>query len=727
MRKLLLILILLAPFSQAQNMVWLADGNSFSALEGGKIVKTTLPSMQKTTLIEADKLKPAGTTTSLRISDFSWSKDFKKVLLNVETSQLYHKTTGDAWVYDTVSGKLTQLGKGFAAKSLMFPKFSPDGLKVAYVVQQKKNNTTVYNIYTEDLGTGRIKALTNDTKDRTINGTFDWVYAEELFMDDGFRWSPDSKKIAYWNIDASKVRNYLMLNTTDSTYSFVVPVEYPKAGEDPSPAKIGVVDATTARTQWMNIAGDPRQNYLTKMEWVNANELILQQLTRKQNESKIIIANAQTGAARIISQEKDEAWIDVKPFWNGGDNIGWDWIEGGKAFLWASEKSGWRQLYRIGLDGKESLVTKGEYDVMKLYGIDEPNGYVYFSASPTNATQRYLYRTKLDGTGTAELVNPDKLEGTHSYTFSPNTHWARHSFSSHNYFPASEWISLPDHKPLDEAKAIAKNLREDAAATKQLSFFQVTTVDGIKMDGWMMKSKDFDPTKKYPLFLSVYGEPFGTTVTDTYGTGKSGQFGGNIADKGYLYVSLENRGTPVPKGRAWRKAVYRKIGIVNIRDQAMGVKELLKLPYVDSTRVASHGWSGGGSSTLNLMFQYPDIFQCGIAVAAVADQLQYDNTYQERYMGLPQENREDFVKGSPYTYAKNLKGKLLYMHGTGDDNVHYSNAERLVNELIKYNRQFRYMTYPMRSHGIWEGEGTSRFLSTLSTNFLLENCPPGGK
>ncbi|NWJ50483.1 MAG: DPP IV N-terminal domain-containing protein [Bacteroidetes bacterium] len=721
---ILLSVLTLACLSQTVN--WLPNGDSYLTLDNGKVIRVDLPSMKRTTLIEADQLTPTGAKQPINVSSSVWSDDNKKVLLGVKTTTQYHKTTGEVWVYDTESKKLTQLGNGLRQNGLMYAKFSPDAKNVAYVYQDKKPNSVVYNLYVEDLKSGKIKQLTFDTKDRIINGTFDWVYAEELYCRDGFRWSPDGKSIAFWNTDASKVRNYLMLNTTDSTYSFVVPVEYPKAGEDPSPVKIGVVDIASAKTKWMNIEGDPRQNYLTRMEWVNSNDLILQQLNRKQNESRIMLVNSKLGSAKKIWSENDKTWVDIEPSWNGGDNTGWNWIEKKKAFVWASEKDGWRHLYRIDINGKESLITKGDFDVMKIYLIDEPNNVVYFSASPTNATQRYLYKTKLDGSSMPERVKADELEGTHNYSFSPNGKWARHSFSSHLYFPASEWLSMPNYLPIDEKKSLASTLKADPNG-KQISFFQVTTVDNIVIDGWMVKPKDFDPTKKYPVFFTVYGEPAACTVTDRYGVGNDSQFGGNIADKGYLYVSVENRGAPAPRGREWRKAIYRKIGIINIRDQAMAAKEILKWNFVDTSRVAVHGWSGGGSSTLNLLFQYPEIYKTGIAVAAVGNQLAYDNTYQERYMGLPSENKEDFLAGSPYTHAENLQGKLLYIHGTGDDNVHYANAEVLINALIKNNKLFQMMSYPMRSHGIFEGAGTRVHLANISTHFLLENCPPGGR
>lgn len=274
---------------------------------------------------------------------------------------------------------------------------------------------------------------------------------------------------------------------------------------------------------------------------------------------------------------------------------------------------------------------------------------------------------------------------------------------------------------MDVAKIAQSKIR------RKVEFFTVKTVDGVTMDGWMVKPAHFDSTKRYPVVFYVYGEPAGQTVTDQAGTGTNFLYRGDMAEDGYLYMSLDNRGTPAPKGRQWRKSIYRQIGRLNIRDQAMGAREILKWPFVDSSRVAVWGWSGGGSSTLNLMFQYPDIYKTGIAIAAVGNQLSYDNIYQERYMGLSSENRADFIKGSPITYAKNLKGNLLYIHGTGDDNVHYQNAELLLNALIKYGKVFQFMAYPNRSHGIFEGEGTREHLALLYTDFLRKNCPGGGR
>jgi dipeptidyl-peptidase-4 len=712
---------LLFAFSQNDAMAqrgggplyWAKDGYQYYTTQGGEIVELdTRDAAKKTVLVTTAMLTPPG-KAAIAVRRFTITDDGKKILINTNTKKVWRQDSrGDYWVYDTEAKTLKQLGKDKPVSSLMFAKLSPDGTKAAYV--------SMHNIYVEDLQSGIITPLTTDGTNRLINGTFDWVYEEEFACLDGFRWSPDSKHIAYWQIDARKIKNYLMLNTTDSIYPFVVPVEYPVAGEDPSSCKVGVVDISTAQTTWMDVPGDAVQHYIPRMEWTKSpNEIILQQLNRAQNESKVFIANISNGTTHVLNEETDKAWVDVR-----GTAVGWEWINNGKAFIWLSEKDGWRHIYKIDTDGKQTLLTKGDYDVISLSQVDEAGGYIYFIASPDNPTQKYLYRIKLTGSTKPERVTPMDEPGTHGYQISPNGKIALHSFSN-SYTPsANETISLPDHKHLSGGV-----IKVDPNAKKKVEFFNVKTVDGVELNGWMVKPTNFDPGKKYPVVFYVYAEPASETVTDTYGIGRNGQYVGNMADDGYIYIAINNRGTPSPKGAAWRKAIYKNIGITNIRDQAMGAKEILKWPFIDSSRVAVHGWSGGGSTTLNLLFQYPEIYKTGIAIAAVGWQLSYDNIYQERYMGVPIDDasREVFVKGSPVTYAKNLRGNLLYMHGTGDDNVHYRNAELLINELIKYNRQFDLMSYPNRTHAISEGEGTSLFLRTKFTKYLKEHCPPGGR
>lgn len=707
-----------------KGLQWTKDGTSYlnQSKEGIELVR--LADNSKTPVITALQLQTAANGKPLAAKSFSSSADEQKLLLFTNTRRVWrYETKGDYWVFDRTNGSFKQIGKSLPEATLMFAKFSPDGLKVAYVSD--------YNIYVEDLASGVITQLTKDGSRQHINGTFDWAYEEEFFCRDGFRWSPDSRNIAFWQINANNTKDYLMVNNTDSIYPRAIPVEYPVAGEKPSSFKIGVIDLSNNGTRWMNIPYDEAMgNYAPRMEWAaNSNELIVQYLDRKQQDSKLLLCKVTTGDVQTIYHEHDDAWIDILPSWDQDyTDGGWDWLNGGAAFLWVSEKGGWRQVYRVSRDGKkETLVTKGPIDVLDIVRVDEKSGYLYYLASPENATQRYLYRSRLDGKTNPERVSALNQPGTHSYDISPFALYARHRFSNHYTAPVTEWISLKDGKTLAGSASVNEALSKANPKQSLVSFFQVKSEDGITMDGWMSKPADFDSTKKYPVLFFVYTEPWGQLVKDSWGAGYNYLYEGNLAKDGYIYIAIDNRGTPVPKGREWRKSVYRKIGIVNIRDQAMAAKQILNWPFVDSSRVAVWGWSGGGSATLNLLFQYPQIYKTGIAIAAVANQRTYDNIYQERYMGLPQENENDFKNGSPITYAKNLTGNLLYIHGTGDDNVHYNNAEMLINELIKYNKRFRMMSYPNRTHSISEGEGTFEHLRTTYTDFLREKCPGGAR
>jgi len=696
---------------------WAPDGIHQYANQNGDIVKTNSKDPnEKTVLFTAADLTPTG-KPAIAIGSFSVSSDEKKLLIYTNSKKVWRQNTrGDYWVYNASTKKLIKLGKGKPESTLMFAKMSPDAKNVAYVTYLD------HNIYLENLTTGIIKPLTKDGTKKLINGTFDWVYEEEFDCRDGFRWSSDSKTIAYWQVDASKIKNYFMLNTTDSIYPFVVPVEYPVAGEDPSAVRVGAVNVATAVTKWMNVPGDHIQHYIPRMEWTdNPNEVILQQLNRAQNDSKIFIGNATTGAVRLINEEKSDTWVDVR-----GTEGKWAWIDHGKSFLWQSEKDGWRHLYRIDREGKETLITKGNFDMISQSFVDEANNKLYFMASPDNSTQSYLYVTNLDGSTMPTRLTPMDQPGTHTYTFAHDGKTATHNFQSHTTAPESEVVSIPDHKHISGATIKAE------AKGGVAEMFTVKTEDGVSLDGYMVKPKNFDPSKKYPVVFEVYAEPASELVHDNFNMGRGGQYiptSGSMADDGYIVMSIDNRGTPAPKGAAWRHSIYKNIGGVNIRDQAMGAKEILKWPFVDPTRIAVHGWSGGGSTTLNLMFQYPEIYQTGIAIAAVGWQLSYDNIYQERYMGVPIDSasRAPFIKGSPVTYAQNLKGNLLYIHGTGDDNVHFRNAELLINALVKNNRPFQMMEYPNRTHGINEGVNTSNHLRALFTSYLREHCPPGGR
>ncbi|HOA39654.1 MAG TPA: DPP IV N-terminal domain-containing protein, partial [Flavihumibacter sp.] len=496
-----------------KGLQWTKDGTSYlnQSKEGIELVR--LADNSKTPVITALQLQTAANGKPLAAKSFSSSADEQKLLLFTNTRRVWrYETKGDYWVFDRTNGSFKQIGKSLPEATLMFAKFSPDGLKVAYVSD--------YNIYVEDLASGVITQLTKDGSRQHINGTFDWAYEEEFFCRDGFRWSPDSRNIAFWQINANNTKDYLMVNNTDSIYPRAIPVEYPVAGEKPSSFKIGVIDLSNNGTRWMNIPYDEAMgNYAPRMEWAaNSNELIVQYLDRKQQDSKLLLCKVTTGDVQTIYHEHDDAWIDILPSWDQDyTDGGWDWLNGGAAFLWVSEKGGWRQVYRVSRDGKkETLVTKGPIDVLDIVRVDERSGYLYYLASPENATQRYLYRSRLDGKTNPERVSALNQPGTHSYDISPFALYARHRFSNHYTAPVTEWISLKDGKTLAGSASVNEALSKANPKQSLVSFFQVKSEDGITMDGWMSKPADFDSTKKYPVLFFGYTEPWGQLVKDSW-------------------------------------------------------------------------------------------------------------------------------------------------------------------------------------------------------------------
>lgn len=702
---------------------WIPDGTAYTWLEESKeysgaydVMLYDMQTRERSVYIRAERLIPGTMDNPLKIEDYSWSPDKDKLLIFTNSERVWrYNTRGDYWVFDLETYELYQLGKNLPASSLMFAKFSPDGTRVGYV--------SGHNLYVEYLSSGKIKQLTHDGSENIINGTFDWAYEEEFSCRDGFRWSPGGKKIAYWKLNASKVKEYVIVNRSDSLYPYISKkIKYPKAGETLSACKVGVIPANGGQTVWMQTKGDPRNHYIPRMEWAaNSEQVIIQYMNRLQNTNNVLLGDAETGKVEEIMREKDKAWLDPV------DDL--QWMPDGKHFTWVSQRTGWRHIYLVSRDGKEvNPITKGNFDVIDVLKIDTSGKFVYYIASPENAAQRYLFRVEMGGKAKPQRLSPVNEKGFHSYDIAPGAGYAIHRFSAFEKPHVTELIKLPSHEKM---RVLVDNnkLRKKYNKLQKtpVEFYQVTIEDSVDVDGYIMKPPDFDPSKKYPVLVYVYNEPAGQTVQDRWG-GSSYLWHLMLTQKGYIVMSMDTRGTPAPKGRAWRKYIYKYMYQINAHEHALAMKQVLnKFSFIDPERVAIWGWSGGGTSTLNALFRYPEIYKTGMAVASKPVPHLYDAIYEERYMSTPQRNPEGYSVSSSINYAGNLEGDLLIVHGSADDNVHYQGAERLINELIKHNKKFTMMTYPNRTHGIHEGENTSRHLRYLLLNYLTEHLKPGGK
>ena len=686
---------------------WFDDGKSYVMIERGEIVRYDPASNQREVLVSAVQLTPKQTGQALAISDYAWSPDARKLLVMTNPHLvLIRKNAGAYWVLDRSNGSLRKLG-GDKGADLLFAKLSPDGTRAAYVRDT--------NLFVEDVASGAIHQLTNDGTDLIINGTSDWVYDEEFGLHDGFRWSPDGERLAYWQFDQHNVPEYSLVNYTSGLYPTIFKYPYPKAGQTNAAVRIGVVSAKGGQTRWIKAPGDPRNIYIPRMEWA-AGEVIFELLNRLQNINDVMLANPDTGEVRRMLRDQDTAWVEVNELRR--------WVDNGSRLLFTSERDGWRHIYAASRTGDMRLLTSTPSDVISMVSVDSAGGWLYYIASPDDPVRRYLYRTRLGGGGKPERVTPANLPGTHTYDISPNGRWAFHTHSRIDQPPRSELVRLPEH---ESVRVINDNagLRQKAAGILggRIEFVKVDAGGGVTIDGWVMKPRNFDASKKYPLLVYVYGEPAGANAVDSW-FGSRNLFHAALADDGYLIATFDNSGTPSPKGREWRKSIYGSVGVLASREQTAAVRFLASSrPWVDLSRVGVWGWSGGGSMTDNLMFRSPDLFKVGVSVAAVPDQALYDSIYQERYMGLPQDNAKGYHNGSPIFFAEGLKGKLLIIHGTGDDNVHFQGNQKLINRLVELGKPFDFMEYPNRTHGISEGNGTQLHVYSLIARYIETHLP----
>src|SRR5437773_2644924 len=572
---------------------WLGNGDAYLDLEpsasgaGNDIVKYQTATGAREILVAADRLIPSGEKTPLAVEEYRMSPDGHRVLVFTNSKTVWRRNTrGDYWVLDLTSGALRKLGGDAPASSLMFAKFSPDSSKVGYV----RGN----DIYVEDLASKKIARLTQDGSDTVINGTSDWVNEEEFDIRDGFAWSPDSHAIAFWQFNTTGLQKYTLIYdlgaprgeiVTEIPYPNLGPYpqtleyQYPLAGTQNSAVRVGVASAAGGQVVWMQTGGDPHNTYIPEMGWADSGHVLIQHMNRLQNRNEFLLADAATGASRTVLVDEDRAWVDV--------NRDVLWINQGREFLVLSERDGWRHLYRVARDtGKTQLVTRGEFDVVSLDRVSPDEKWVYFIASPENATQRYLYRARLDGTIAPERLTPN-VPGTHSYTISPTGEWAFHSYSSFDVPPAFDVVHLPDHrvmrKTVDNA-AIAERVKPLSGGPAE--FVKVDAGNGLTVDAWLIKPPNFDPAKKYPLIVYVYSEPAGQTTADRWPS----LFDRALTSEENLVAIFDNAGTPAPRGREWRKIVYGNVGPLSSQQQAVALQSLEKThSYRSEERVGEIG------------------------------------------------------------------------------------------------------------------------------------------
>ena len=685
---------------------WLPDGSGYLKLEtpagasGAEIARYDAASGQRTVAVSKEKLLVPTTSERLRIRGFFRSPSGHRFLLRTDRTGGEHGS--DHWLFEPESGALRPLDAGAGAR-FESNAFSPDG--------QRLLGSRGADLIVFDIASGRTIPLTKDGDPDTIeNGSASW--------------SPDGQWIAYIRSDSSAVPKRAVLVPGDPTYRTFRETRYERIGGPISTLRIGVVGAEGGPTRWIVLADKPGTFYLNQVSWAgNSDELLVEKLSRSRDAREFLLANHRSGVIAKAYAETDPAWVDMEP----SANEGLEWIRGGQALVIISERDGWRRAYVVSRDGSSvKPITAAGSDLIARGQVDDQNGWFYYFTSPTNATQRYLYRARLDGTGTPERLTPPDQPGSHRYVLSPDSRWAFHTWSTFDQPPVTELVQLPEHR---SARVLEDNATPAARVKPLLArpteFLQLDIGGGVVMDAWMMKPRDFDPKKKYPVLVYVYGEPAGQTVLDDWGAGQA-LFHRAVADLGYIVVTMDNRGTPAPKGAAWRRAVFGSLGPLSTEEQAAGLKALGRLcPFVDLSRVAIWGWSGGGSNTLNAMFRKPDLYHVGIAVVPKPQPQYYNAGYQEIYMRTPQENPEGYRTCAPITYAEGLRGDLLILTGSGESNTHIEITEGLVDRLIALGKRFDYFVYPNRDHGLSEGKGSLVHVRMMIARYLIEHLPAG--
>lgn len=653
------------------------------------------------TILKESALKIDGKTIS--IDNYSFSPDETKLLISSGTEQIYrHSTRENYYVYDRKTKITSAVTTG---EKQMYASFSPDGTKVGFV----RGN----NIFIKDLASGKETQVTNDGKfNNIINGATDWVHEEEFAFSVAYFWSPDSKKIAYYKFDESNVKEFSFNEFNNQLYPTEYKFKYPKAGEANSVVTIHTYDLATASDKLMDI-GKETDQYIPRIKWtMNPNTLSIVRMNRHQNKLELMMANASSGATNIVYTETSDTYVDIHE--GEGDYV--YFTADGKNFIIQSEKDGFNHLYMYDMSGKlVNQITKGNWDVVEFKGIDEKTKTAFYIASETTATEKDVYSIKLDGTG-KKKVSTEK--GTHAPEFSNGMKYYIDIFSNANTAPVYSIVSGDGKqvRVLENNAALMSKLAEYNTSTKELLMFK--TSEGVELNAWMIKPVNFDPNKKYPVFLTFYGGPGRNMVNNAF-DGRDFYWHQMLAEKGYIVMCVDNRGTAY-RGVAFKKCTYKQLGKLEVADQIETAKYLGTLPFVDKTRIGTFGWSYGGYLSSLCITKGADYFKAAIAVAPVTNWRYYDNIYTERFMALPQENASGYDDNSPINHVKELKGKYLLIHGSGDDNVHVQNSMEMISALVAANKQFDLFIYPDKNHSIYGGN-TRLHLYTKMTDFILNN------
>jgi dipeptidyl-peptidase-4 len=686
--------------ARAFNGVWIPDGSGYAVLEslpgdGGQVLAALeAAGGRRTELATAAHIAAMAAEGPVHIQGFSFSPDGSHVLLsagNRDNDGTHH------WLLERASGRLQKVTAGANAG------ISPGGRHILF---EDGGNLMVYDVQHE-----QVVQLTHDAVPGSVSNY-------------GGQWSPDGSRIAFVQSDHSRIRMRKTLHSGDPTFPDLRETRFARVGETIPTLRVGVVDAEGKEVRWLPIPHPTEGYYIGNIGWAgNSSEVFVEKLSRFRDRREVLLADVDHGTITTLFEESDPAWV-VGSYHT---NLGVTWIDDYNRFLILSEQDGWRHAWSVSRDGQHQVnITPGAFDIIRRVGVDQEGGWFYFNASPGDGTRSYLYRVSLDGSGGMERVTPADQPGTHGYVLSPDGRMAFHTFSSDVNPPVTQLVSLDDHEALHVLQENG-HLREKLAPVRRQpkEFFQLDIGGGVTVDAWMIKPVDFDPSRKYPVFAYVYGEPHLQTVIDEWGHAMA-DYHRVIAELGYLVVSIDNRGTPAPKGAAWRRSIFGRLGPLSTEEQAAAIQELGRTrPYVDLTRVGTWGWSGGGSNTLNALFRRPDVFHTGIAVVPKPQAHLYNAWFQEIYMNTPEVNPEGYEVSSPINFAGGLQGNLLIIHGTGETNTHLEIVEGLVDRLIELEKQFDYFAYPDRDHGLAEGKGTPLHVRVYMARYLLNHLPAG--